>query len=376
MDNRINEFIESLLPDDINKTKKEGLKLELESHIFDAIEFYEENGFSYEKSVDKALSDFCNDKKNKKKIKKNYRKLHSENSLATFFKKTILVCIPLSLIIHLILGYMINWGVCLYSIIQPLFFYLIFYAIDRNKIFKKRVRSIISIIIFIALLNLCWTSFIFSFGDRVKISPNNSSINLNNDALSYNNSIELHNAEIDDYEREYNCIEKIFIPTEFENFETVDIYYYSGDSVFSEPGAKTYIFKYKNEIEFENEYNKLNDLYSYFEDSITLSGFKLKYFAPPTTITHNKKSYSLRLENELYIIGFNEKTNQILLTIHCGEFFYYLPLDTPVYKEVMVDGELCELAFSETVDKSSIDETFYKDYCGLKYVMFFNFFLK
>ena len=35
-----------------------------------AIEFYEENGFSYEKSVDKALSDFCNDKKTKKKIAK------------------------------------------------------------------------------------------------------------------------------------------------------------------------------------------------------------------------------------------------------------------------------------------------------------------
>jgi hypothetical protein len=47
-----------------------------------------------------------------------------------------------------------------------------------------------------------------------------------------------------------------------------------------------------------------------------------------------------------------------------------------VYKEVIVDGELCELPFFETVDNSSVDETFYKDYCGLKYVMFFNLFLK
>ena len=96
MNNKINEFIESLLPADINSTKKENLKLEIENHIFDAIEFYEENGFSYEKSIEKALNDFCNDEKTKKKIKKNYRKLHSENSLATFFKKTIIVCIPLS----------------------------------------------------------------------------------------------------------------------------------------------------------------------------------------------------------------------------------------------------------------------------------------
>lgn len=68
MNNKINEFIESLLPADINSTKKENLKLEIENHIFDAIEFYEENGFPYEKSVEKAFNDFCNDEKTKKKI--------------------------------------------------------------------------------------------------------------------------------------------------------------------------------------------------------------------------------------------------------------------------------------------------------------------
>lgn len=166
------------------------------------------------------------------------------------------------------------------------------------------------------------------------------------------------------------------MPTEFENFETVDIYYYSEQSVFHEPSATTYIFKYENKVEFEREKNRMSNLYSYFEDSITLSGFKLNYFAPPSTITHNNKKYSLDWEKPLYIIGFNEKTNQILLTIHYGEFFDYTSLDSPVYKEVIVDGELCELPFCETVAKSSVDETFYKDYCGLKYVMFFNFFLK
>ena len=376
MNNKINEFIECLLPDDINQTKKESLKLEIKNHILDAIDFYEENGFSYEKSVEKALSDFCSDEKTKKKIKKNYRKLHSENSLATFFKKTILVCIPLSLIIHLILGYMINWGVCLHSIIQPLFFYLIFYAIDRNKIFKKKMRSIISVFLFIALLNLSWTSFIFSFGDKIEISTNNFSINLNDSALSYEYSVHWYNEKIEDYEYEYNYIEKNFMPTEFENFETVDIYYYSEQSVFHEPSATTYIFKYKNEPEFKKERNRISALYSYFENSITLSGFEFNYFAPPSTITHNNKTYSLDWEKPLYIIGFNEKTNQILLTIHYGEFFDYTSLDSPVYKKVIVDGEPCEMPFYETVDKSSVDETFYKDYCGLKYVIFFNFFLK
>ena len=238
------------------------------------------------------------------------------------------------------------------------------------------MRSIISVFLFIALLNLSWTSFIFSFGDKIEISTNNFSINLNDSALSYEYSVHWYNEKIEDYEYEYNYIEKNFMPTEFDNFESFDIFYYSEESIFHEPGAATYIFKYENELEFEKEYKELNDLYSYFEDSITLNGFKLKYFLPPSTINENNKTYSLNCDNELYIIGFNEKTNQILLTIHYGEFFDYTYLDSPVYKEVIVDGELCELPFFETVAKSSVDETFYKDYCGLKYVMFFNFFLK
>ena len=65
MNNKINEFIEELLPPDINHSKKEDLRQELENHILDAIEFYEENGFSYEKSVERALNEFCSDEKNK-----------------------------------------------------------------------------------------------------------------------------------------------------------------------------------------------------------------------------------------------------------------------------------------------------------------------
>ena len=53
MKNKISEFIESLLPADINSTKKENLKLEIENHIFDEIEFYEENGFLMKKVLKK-----------------------------------------------------------------------------------------------------------------------------------------------------------------------------------------------------------------------------------------------------------------------------------------------------------------------------------
>ncbi len=373
MNNKINEFIESLLTDDINQTKKESLKLEIENHILDAIEFYEENGFSYEKSVEKALNDFCNDEKTKTKIKNTFANLHGENSVASIIKKLILIYIPLNITLHLFANYMIHVGVLVNAIIIPLIFYFIFSVIESRKKIKKAVRSTTSLVIALIFVAHGFLA-LFSFTDIIHITSDKTQVDFKHNTIGYTWEPDWFD---ENYAPEdYDYLSKTFIPTDFKNYDTIDIYAYEEDTAFHEASATTYIFKYENKPEFEKERNRISDLYSYFEKSISLSGFELNYFAPPSTITHNNKTYSLNWGEELYIIGFNEETNQILLTIHYGEFFDYLPLDTPVYKEVIVDGELCELAFSETVDKSSVDETFYKDYCGLKYVMFFNFFLK
>lgn len=373
MNNKINEFIESLLPDDINQTKKESLKFELESHILDAIEFYEENGFSYEKSVEKALSDFCNDEKTKNTIKNTFANLYGENSIASIIKKLILIYIPVNVTLHLFANYMIHIGTLVNAIIIPLIFYFVFSAIENRKNIKKSVRSTIALVIGLILVAHGFIALL-SFTDIIHITSNETQVNFKDNAIDYTWEPDWFDENYNP--EDYDYLSKTFIPTDIKNYVTIDIYAYEEDTAFHEASATTYIFKYENKPIFEKERNRLINLYSYFEDSITLSGFKLNYFAPPSTITHNNKTYSLNWEKPLYIIGFNEKTNQILLTIHYGEFFDYTSLDTPVYKEVIVDGELCKMPFYETADKASIDETFYKDYCGLKYVMFFNFFLK
>ena len=373
MDNKINEFIENLLPVDINLTKKENLKLELENHILDAIEFYEENGFSYEKSVEKALSDFCNDEKTKNVIKDTLANLHGENSVASIIKKLILIYIPVNITLHLFANYMIHIGTLVNAIIIPLIFYFVFSAIENRKNIKKSVRSTISLVIALILVVHSFLA-LFSFTDIIHITSNKTQVDFKDNTIDYTWDPDWFDENYDP--EDYDRLTKTFIPTDIKNYATVDIYAYEENTALHEAGATTYIFKYKNKHEFEKERNRISALYSYFENSITLSGFEFNYFAPPSTITHNNKTYSLDWEKPLYIIGFNEKTNQILLTIHYGEFFDYTSLDSPVYKKVIVDGEPCEMPFYETVDKSSVDETFYKDYCGLKYVMFFNFFLK
>lgn len=373
MNNKINEFIEELLPSDITPDKKDFLIQELECHILEAIDFYEENGFSYEKSVEKAFNDFYNDEKTKEIIKNKFANLHGENSVASIIKKIILFYIPINIILHLFGKYMISESVIIHAILIPIVFYLIFSMIDKHKKIKKSTRSAISIVISLVFLFQAYLT-LFSFCDLVYITQNETKIDFSEDTIEYSWEPDIW---ADGYAPDdYDSFTKTFIPTEFKNFDNVDIYTYDEELIFHEAGATTYIFNYKDNETYLSEKNNINETYSYFDDSLTLYGFDFKYFLAPLSLEHNGKTYINSWYDELYIIGTNDKTNQISFTIHYGGFYDYTELETPITKEVWVDGELCKIPFYETVDKNSVDETFYKDYCGLKYVMFFNFFLK
>lgn len=374
MDNRINDFINTLLPDDITPTKKEELSQELESHILDTIDFYIENGFSYEKSVDKALADFCDDEKTKKKIKNKFVNLHSENSVASIIKKIIIFYVPINIILHLFGGYMIGKAVIIHAILIPIIFYLIFSMIDKHKKIKKSIRSAISIVISLVFIFHSFLALL-SFYEVVYINPNETQID-----FSEETTIFFWEPDIleDDYDpAAYDSFTKSFIPTEFKNFDNVDIYTYDEEHIFHEASATTYIFNYKDNETYLKEKNHINETYSYFDDSLTLYGFDFKYFSAPLSLEHNGKTYiNSWYDTELYIIGTNDKTNQISFTIHYGGFYDYKELETPITKEVWVDGENVTIPFNKVPDENSIDEYFYKNYCGWKYISFFNFFLK
>lgn len=375
MNNKINEFIEELLPSDITPDKKENLRQELECHILEAIDFYEENGFSYEKSVEKALSDFCSDEKTKQTIKNKFANLHSENSIASIIKKIIIFYVPTNIILHLFGRYMINTTVIVNAIIIPLIFYLIFTIIDKNKKLKKSVRSAISIFVALFLIFQSYLTLLFSFSDLIYVTQNETKIDFSEKTIEYRWEPDIW---ADDYDPDgYDSFTKSFIPTEFKNFDNVDIYTYDEEHIFHEAGATTYIFNYKDNETYLNEKNNINETYSYFDDSLTLYDFDFKYFSAPLSLEHNGKTYiNSWYDAELYIIGTNDKTNQISFTIHYGGFYDYKELETPITKEVLVDGEKLPIPFNEIPDENSIDEYFYKNYCGWKYISFFNFFLK
>ena len=166
MNNKINEFIESLLPDDINQTKKESLKFELESHILDAIEFYEENNFSYEKSVEKALSDFCCDEKTKNKIKNKFIYLHGKKPLTKPIIKICLILIILSAFSDIFSYGLIQSSFSL-IFIQFLMISLII-LIGYIKKIPRLFRSVISVIILIIFFNVVlFYSLVYLYGKAI-----------------------------------------------------------------------------------------------------------------------------------------------------------------------------------------------------------------
>ena len=369
MNNRINEFIETLLPDDINQTKKENLKYELESHILDAIEFYEENGFSYEKSVEKALNDFCSDEKTKKKIKNKFINLHCEKSLARFIIKTSLILIPLWVFSDLFDYHILQPSLTLISI--QIMLISIVAIIERIKKIPRIARSIISIIVFIIFICI---SLFFSFllpKDSIEIKTTNID--------------EFYNQETITYYGEETELTYSFIPstTELGEFANATRYLFTVKSIFTEPYNSTYIFSYS-----ENEYlevkNYINEKYLNFGENLNLYGFEFKYFSPLNC------KYDFMIESKyrdkyhffeddlgtLYFIGTNDGTKQIAIMCCNDEYLEYVELDEPIKETIIANGEEQEQIFFILPDENEFNEKFYSDVCGWKYISFFNFFLK
>lgn len=381
MNNKINEFIEELLPPDINHSKKENLRQELECHILEAIDFYEENGFSYEKSVEKALNDFCNDEKTKQTIKNKFANLHSERSIAHIIIK-IYICFTLfNLILHFSIGYMPHLGVFNVNVLIPSIPLSLLAIIEHIKKIKLRARTIFSIIIAILLCLYGFDMIIFGFNDKITIEQENVEEYYSEERVSFYYS--------DDTEKELSFLP---LPKELDGFTSSTYYHFTIESVFSEPSTSTYIFTYSVD-DYAEKKNSLNEKYKNYIESKSIYNFNFKYFSPCYTDENFDKEHYYPVNyfgdeteyydttwgpanDTLYCIGTNDKTNQIAIICHYTKWYDLVLLEEPVSETIIINGKKEEKIFEFEPDKSSIDEYFYTDFCGWKYISFFNFFLK
>lgn len=383
MDNRINDFINTLLPDDVKPDKKEELKQELESHIFDTIDFYVENGFSYEKSIDKALADFCDDEKTKKKIKNKFTNLHSERSIAHIVIKIYICFTILNLILHFSVGYMPHLGIFNVHILIPSIPLSLLVIIERIKKINLKARTVFSIIIAIILCLYGFDIMIFGFSDKITIEQENVEEYYSKEKVSFYFS--------DDTEKEISFLP---LPEELEGFTSSTYYHFTIESIFSEPSTSTYIFTYSVD-DYSEKKNLVNEKYKNYIKSKSLYNFNFKYFSPcytdenfdkehyyPTYYSDDKdnvETYDTSRDpavDTLYCIGTNDKTNQIAIICHYTQWYDLELLEEPISESIVIDGKETEKCFEFKPVNSSVDEYFYTDFCGWKYISFFNFFLK
>ncbi|MBR4049561.1 MAG: hypothetical protein IKK09_03610 [Clostridia bacterium] len=100
--NRINDYVNSLVPSNIPKFKQQNIREELLSHIFDRIDYYKEIGYDTDSAIDKALCDMGEDEETKSSVRKRFEELHFERTWWSFVVGTVILamnwlCWPLGL---------------------------------------------------------------------------------------------------------------------------------------------------------------------------------------------------------------------------------------------------------------------------------------
>ncbi len=78
--NKIESYVDSVIPKNIPKSKQQKLRSEIEAHIFDRIDFYTEIGYDTGASIDKAIADMGEDEEVKSSIRNDFEELHFERT--------------------------------------------------------------------------------------------------------------------------------------------------------------------------------------------------------------------------------------------------------------------------------------------------------
>lgn len=78
--NRIIEFVDSFIPENLPKKRKQTLKEELMCHILDKVDYYRELGYAESESVSKAIEDFGMDNEIKKYVSGEFEELYQEKT--------------------------------------------------------------------------------------------------------------------------------------------------------------------------------------------------------------------------------------------------------------------------------------------------------
>lgn len=100
--NRITDFVDGFIPDNIPKKEATLIRAELTCHIMDKADYYKDIGYNDMESIDKAIADFGTDECDKNFIFNEFEELYSERDIfavGAFFIVAVMnfLCLPLDL---------------------------------------------------------------------------------------------------------------------------------------------------------------------------------------------------------------------------------------------------------------------------------------
>ena len=79
--NRINNFVDSFIPKNLQKKKAKALKEELTCHLLDKADHYKDIGYEMSISIDKAIEEFGTDEDMKNYIRGEFEELYHERTI-------------------------------------------------------------------------------------------------------------------------------------------------------------------------------------------------------------------------------------------------------------------------------------------------------
>ncbi len=249
MKKRIEEFINEFLPKHITKEKRYELHLELESHIYERIDFYTEIGYSEEESLEKALKDFGAEKEIKEQVKNNLENIHIPWSLADFFAKSIPTTVAIIFFGGIVLNFLFRLNEIKNLVFIPLIIWLIILGLNRIKKMHHILKSVIAFILVIPYFSFMFVGYFFwsthfytNFNDNKVISGYHSFM-IDEETNKKYDTLLPHPDEIGD-------------PIDANSFDVIE------NSPFTNPTYYTWIFRYTPE-EYEELKEKYDDEFIY-----------------------------------------------------------------------------------------------------------------
>ena len=341
MEERISEFIADYIPKRITKETRYKLQYELESHIYDRIDYYTEIGYTEEESLEKALNDFGNDEETKEQIKLQLGGVHKPFTLADFFYISIPITIALIFIggtlLHLVLFKTLYFKIYL---LIPMVMWLLIIAIKKSNKIHHIVKSIIAFVLVVPYFVYMFIGNFF-FTETYEIDLNKNKV-----LTSYSDIID---TDSEDEDKHFN-----FPPRACELGDPIDVDEFSmcWDSIFGESIWSTSIIEY-SPTEYKELKNKFNKEFKYMA----------KYQVYGYFIDNEYIDEEIVYKCDFSVYGFDFKT--IEKNDDSDEYYDYWYL-------IGTNDETHEIAFIKTIDAATptFDEYFIKEDCGWRYFYF------